>query len=97
MPFTDTACETAVFSSMQDAPQYQAPALPAAYSQLLAQSQQNANDAAIAGARQEGNRLTASYGPLTSADSAGLLARYGANLAMAGNGGASRNPFAMAA
>ena len=70
-----------------DAPQYQQPALPPGFAQLLEQSRTQANDAALAGARQEGNRLTATYGALTSGDSAALLARYGANLAMANAGG----------
>ncbi len=56
------------------------------FAQLLEQSKSQANDAALAGARQEGNRLEATYGTLTSGDSAALLARYGANLAMANAG-----------
>lgn len=74
-----------------DAPEYQQPAMDPAYARLLEQSKQDANNAAVAGARQEGNRLEATYGTLTSADSGALLARYGANLAMANAAGGMSN------
>lgn len=67
--------------------------MQAGYQQLLDQSKQDVNNAALAGARQEGNRLTATYGALTSADSASLMARYGAMLSLSQSGGASPNPF----
>lgn len=72
-----------------DAPQFQMPPLQPGYAALLAQSKQQDTDASLAGARQEGDSLTARYGTLTSADSASLLARYGANLAMANAGTAA--------
>lgn len=64
-----------------------------AYAQLLAQSKIDTNNAAIAGAQQEGASLTARYGTLTAGDNAALLARYGANLAMAQSGGGGANPL----
>lgn len=69
-----------------DAPKYQPPPLDPAFMSLMAQSQQQDKDSIQAGITRETNSLTARYGTLTSGDNASILARYGANLALAGKG-----------
>lgn len=72
-----------------DAPQYKPPAPDPAFAALMAQSKQQ--DAAAAGVRMtaDTNSLTARYGTLTAGDNASILARYAAQLQLAGSGGAA--------
>lgn len=72
-----------------EAPKYQQPLLDPAFMSLMEKTKQQDIDAARAGVARDTASLTARYGALTSGDSAGLLAKYSAQLALAypGNAG----------
>lgn len=74
-------------------PKYSQPPLDAGFNQLMLQSQQQDTNAILASVARDTQSETMRYGTLTPGDNAMILARYGANLAMAGTSGSSANPL----
>lgn len=70
-----------------DAPEYKQPPLDPGFADLMARTKAQDVEAAQAGVRHDTTSLTARYGALTSGDNSMLLARYGAQLALANSGG----------